>query len=112
MNEKNRLNNEYDVLGSAMKLVRMMKRNERSEGGRSRGILRMLSILGRNPGISPKEMADRLEIRPASLSERMAKMEVEALLRRETHPEDQRRVQLFILPAGEKILAEARAVRV
>lgn len=111
MNEYNNQKSEYDVLGSAMKLVRMMKRRERPEGGRSRGMLRMLSVLGRNPGISPKELAERLEIRPASLSERIARMESEALLRRDAHPSDQRRVQLFILPAGEKMLMEAKAVR-
>lgn len=111
MNEYNNHISEYDVLGSAMKLVRMMKRRERPEGGRSRGMLRMLSVLGRNPGISPKELAERLEIRPASLSERIARMESEALVRREAHPSDQRRVQLFIMPAGEKMLMEAKAVR-
>ena len=111
MNEYNNHKSEYDVLGSAMKLVRMMKRRERPEGGRSRGMLRMLSVLGRNPGISPKELAERLEIRPASLSERIARMESEALVRREAHPSDQRRVQLFIMPAGEKMLMEAKAVR-
>ena len=111
MNEYNNHKSEYDVLGSAMKLVRMMKRRERPEGGRSRGMLRMLSVLGRSPGISPKELAERLEIRPASLSERIARMESEALVRREAHPSDQRRVQLFIMPAGEKMLMEAKAVR-
>lgn len=111
MNEYNNQKSEYDVLGSALKLVRMMKRRERPEGGRSRGMLRMLSVLGRSPGISPKELAERLEIRPASLSERIARMESEALVRRDAHPEDQRRVQLFILPAGEKMLMEAKAVR-
>ncbi len=111
MNEYNNQKSEYDVLGSALKLVRMMKRRERPEGGSSRGMLRMLSVLGRSPGISPKELAERLEIRPASLSERIARMESEALVRRDAHPEDQRRVQLFILPAGEKMLMEAKAVR-
>lgn len=111
MNEYNNQKSEYDVLGSAMKLVRMMKRRERPEGGRSRGMLRMLSVLGRNPGISPKELAERLEIRPASLSERIARMESEALVRRDAHPSDQRRAQLFIMPAGEKMLMEAKAVR-
>ncbi len=111
MMEKSSMNSEYDVLGSAMKLVRTMKRRERPEGGSSRGMMRLLAVLSKNPGISPKELAEHLEIRPASLSERIRKLEEEGIIRRDTDEEDLRRIKVTIMPRGEAILKETRAMR-
>ena len=111
MMEKSRINSEYDVLGSAMKLVRTMKRRERPEGGASRGMMRLLAVLSKNPGISPKELAEHLEIRPASLSERIRKLEEEGIVRRDTDEGDLRRIKVSIMPRGEAILKETRAMR-
>ncbi len=111
MMEKSRIKSEYDVLGSAMKLVRTMKRRERPEGGASRGMMRLLAVLSKNPGISPKELAEHLEIRPASLSERIRKLEEEGIVRRDTDEGDLRRIKVSIMPRGEAILKETRAMR-
>lgn len=111
MMEKSRIKSEYDVLGSAMKLVRTMKRRERPEGGASRGMMRLLAVLSKNPGISPKELAEHLEIRPASLSERIRKLEEEGIVRRDTDEGDLRRIKVTIMPRGEAILKETRAMR-
>ncbi|WP_312650815.1 MarR family transcriptional regulator [Proteiniclasticum sp.] len=111
MMEKSRINSEYDVLGSAMRLVRTMKRRERLEGGASRGMMRLLAVLSINPGISPKALAEHLEIRPASLSERIRKLEEEGIVRRDTDEGDLRRIKVTIMPRGEAILKETRAMR-
>lgn len=111
MMEKSRINSEYDVLGSAMRLVRTMKRRERLEGGASRGMMRLLAVLSKNPGISPKALAEHLEIRPASLSERIRKLEEEGIVRRDTDEGDLRRIKVTIMPRGEAILKETRAMR-
>ena len=111
MNENSNIKSEYDVLGSAMKLVRTMKRRERPDGGASPGMMRLLAVLSKKPGISPKELAEHLEIRPASLSERIRKLEEEGIVRRDTDEVDLRRIKVTIMPRGEAILKETRAMR-
>ncbi len=53
-------------------------------------------------GASPKELAQDMDIRPASLSELLAKLEAKGLVERTPNEADRRGVYLRLTPAGRK----------
>jgi len=57
MEEKNK-----DVIGSAMKLMRTLRRKENPTKHESRGAGKLLRVLQENDGMSSRELADRMGI--------------------------------------------------
>ena len=80
-----------DVIGSAMKLMRTLRRKENPAKHESRGAGKLLRILQENNGMSSRELADRMGIRPASLTEMLNRLEADGILTRQPDPADQRR---------------------
>ena len=100
-----------DVIGSAMKLMRTLRRKENPAKHESRGAGKLLRILQANDGMSSRELADRMGIRPASLTEMLNRLEADGILTRQPDPADQRRNRIFIQEKGDALLKKMKAVR-
>lgn len=68
----------------------------------------MLNIIQSNEGISTRELAELLDLRPSSLNEKLAELEHDQLLLRVRSPHDQR---VFIVQLQPKCIAQLEAIR-
>lgn len=66
---------------------------------------RVIVYLSRAEGISQAALADRLEIKPISLTRILDRMEAAGWIERRPSPEDRRAVQLFLTPKVGPLLA-------
>lgn len=92
------------------RVMRLLKRRHAGKHMRRSG-LRILSMVKKNEGISTRELAERMDIRPASLNESLQTLEQEEKILRRRDPRDQRSFLIDILPEGEALLEEMRAAR-
>lgn len=100
-----------DVIGSVMKLMRTLRRTQKSEKNESRGAVRLLRILEKEDGLTSRELAERVEIRPASLTERLNLLEADGIVKRVPDDRDQRKVRIFIQEEGHRIIEKSKALR-
>ena len=63
---------------------------------------RILSILSESDLMTQKALADRLEIRPQSLSEALTSLEEGGFIERKTNPDDKRETLVSITPIGRE----------
>lgn len=79
--------------------------------GTRQGQGKILSVLRREDGIGQKELAERLQIRPASLSELLDKMQKSGWIQRRGNEKDRRKINIFLTEDGKGIsqqMIEAR----
>lgn len=81
----------------SLELVRDIKMHP-GQGG-------LLWVLKCNEGLSQKELADRLGIKPPSITAMLKKLEAEEYIVRKQDEKDQRITRIYITPEGEKIAA-------
>lgn len=74
-------------------------------GGR-RGQGNVLTLIGQNPGITQKELTERLGIQPASLSELLMKLERKGLVVREKDENDRRVTKVDLTEEGKNRLSQ------
>ena len=78
------------------------ERRRHCHGGfRGRG--RMLAFLREHPGISQREMAESLGIRPPSASELLERLAAGGLVERRVNEADRRSLQVFLTEKGAKL---------
>ena len=82
-----------------------------NEGENFRGKGRILTTLSREDGLSQRTLAERLDIRPQSLSETVVKLAEEGYIRRVASENDKRELLLFITDRGRVRASEIRARR-
>lgn len=70
-------------------------------GGRHRGQKRILQILVQSPRISQKELTERLNIEPGSMSEVLAKLEDKGFIQREKDADDRRKMLISLTGKGQ-----------
>ncbi len=90
---------------------RQYHQNVHGKVGTQHGQGKILSILRREEGIAQKDLAERLQIRPASLSESLDKMQKNGWIERRTNGEDRRRSNIYLTPEGQEVslqMIEAR----
>jgi len=67
---------------------------------------RVLAVLGRQPDLSAREVAERTAMDKVAVSRAIASMVEAGRLERSTHDNDRRRAVLRLSPAGQAIYAE------
>ena len=72
--------------------------------GTRQGQGKILSVLRREDGIGQKELAERLQIRPASLGELLIKLEEKGLIRRTPSEKDRRSLIVSLTDSGKEQL--------
>ncbi len=82
-----------------------------NSGENFRGRGRILNALAREDGLSQRLLAERLEIRPQSLSETIVKLCEEGFVTRATSEQDKREILVFITEEGRVRASEIRARR-
>lgn len=73
--------------------------------------LHALRLLHEKPGISQKELAERLQVTPAAISTAIRQLERAELVNRQNDPEDARQMQLFLSQQAQDMLEEAHTLR-
>ena len=68
--------------------------------------MRIIGEIGRNPGITAKEIADFLSLDKSYLSREIRKLSGNGLIRRERSDSDGREMPMFLTDAGMKLHAE------
>lgn len=100
-----------DVIGCVMRLMRTLRRTQKSDKNESRGAVRLLRILEKEDGLTSRELAERVDIRPASLTERLNLLEADGIVKRVPDDRDQRKVRIFIQEEGYLIIEKSKALR-
>ncbi|MDO4198408.1 MAG: MarR family transcriptional regulator [Erysipelotrichaceae bacterium] len=72
---------------------------------------RILQKIVHNPGITQKELAKMLDIRPQSLTEVLGKLEEKGYIERKRSQEDRRVITLYITEAGKEKSAQLHDLR-
>ena len=96
------MENRIDVIKSALKLSRAMRR--RPPGGEHKfppPVARTLSVLTDNDGATSRELCEILDVRPSSLSELLGKMEEHGLVTRRASDEDKRAAKVLLTDEGK-----------
>jgi len=100
-----------DLMEKFFRLSRLMRQSHRRSGGECgsgcRGQGRVLSLLGAHPEIGQKELSARLDIRPQSLGELLARLEESGCILRTPAEDDRRAMSIQLTPKG--LVASARA---
>jgi len=91
-------------------VMRVIRAEMRLRGGRFATVpqLRALGLVHRRPGASLTDVAAHLGVTPATTSVLVDRLVRRGLLRRDTHPEERRRISLSLTPAGDRHLRAAR----
>ncbi len=80
-------------------------------GGRRRGQNSVLALLDSRPGATQKELAEALNVTPASLSELMRKLERKGFITRSKDPADHRFTRVCLTETGRAALCLDRQIQ-
>lgn len=100
-----------DLIEHLMRLMRLLKRGSGSPTSLSRGNYHMLRIVSEREGIRTTELAERLDIRPSSLTEQLHRAEHHGLVSRERDPKDSRVSTIHATQKARDLLERHRMER-
>lgn len=80
--------------------------------GLTRAQWRVLAVLRRNPGLNQKQLADRLEVEPITLTRLLDRMSKAGWIERRPNPEDRRANVLYIDARAKDIIKKMRQIAV
>ncbi|HHU13108.1 MAG TPA: MarR family transcriptional regulator [Clostridiaceae bacterium] len=103
--------NQENMLGNMDRVMRQLRRRPEGRRHGGRGTYRILRLLSETPGLSTRQLAEIMDIRPASLNERLASLEQDKMIRRERDPNDQRVFLIYLEPPGRDLLDDAKRQR-
>lgn len=98
---------EQELFRAFMRCAHMMHHRKQRYPGQGR----LLTLLLRDGSMTQRELQDRMDIRSASLSELLEKMEQSGLISRERSDEDRRTVDIALTDAGLNAAHEAQRER-
>jgi len=84
-----------DLMEHIARLFRMVRRRPTDEQCLSRGAHRLLHLVLQNEGIRTTDLAERMGVRPASLTELLRRLDEGGYLRREKDENDSRVIRVF-----------------
>lgn len=96
MDKNYKISDSENMLGNLDKVMRQLRRMPVGSHRTSRGTYRLLKKVFESPGISTRELAELMDIRRASLNEKLLRLENEGMIMRNKDSKDQR-VQLVHL---------------
>jgi DNA-binding MarR family transcriptional regulator len=110
------MSHEYEhdlffLLHDVARLIRVEADKRARVHGMTRAQWGLVLMLGRNPGISQKEMADLLEVEPISVARLVDRLAAGGMVERRADEQDRRIWRLHLLPAATSLLCEIRRER-
>lgn len=107
---------EYEIMKCLVRIVSNSRRKHRQsqeEGPRRcRGFGHILDLLSKHDGLSQRQIADMLDIRPQSISEAITTLEERGLIRKEINEQDRRGLLIYITEDGLQMRTELHNERV
>ncbi len=99
-----------EVLDTVPMVMRIIRRNFRAQRDPDLTLpeFRALAYINRNPGCPLNELAEFVGVEPPAASKLVESLVQRGLARREADAADRRRVQLSVLPKGEKSILTVR----
>jgi MarR family transcriptional regulator for hemolysin len=94
-------NEVLDVVPLVMRVIRTNLRQQR-DPDLTLPEFRGLAFINRNPGCSLNEAAEHIGLEPPSASKLVEHLVQRGLVKRETDPDDRRRLRLSLLPRGQR----------
>lgn len=67
------------------------------------GQMPMISLLGRHPGMSQREIADKLHIKPPTVTVSLRRMEKNGFITKKADDEDQRVIRIYLSDKGKAL---------
>ena len=92
------------LIGDVGRLIRVEADRRARAHGMTRAQWLILAWLNRQPGMSQKELAEKLEVEPITVARLVDRLEARALLERRPDPADRRIWRLHLLPGVEPVL--------
>ncbi|MBE6753185.1 MAG: MarR family transcriptional regulator [Ruminococcaceae bacterium] len=102
-------NRKPDVIQAVMKVMRSMRRHPPMGEGFPPEVGRTLGIMAENDGVTSRELAELLDIRPSSLTELLGRLEGKGLVSRTPDENDRRVVRVSLTEEGRKLSEEHTA---
>lgn len=94
-----------DALRRIVQALRVASARSEQSGGPTSAQAFLLNALRQNPGGSVNDLAALAHTHQSSVSEVIARLEAKGLVARRAAPQDRRRVELRLTPAGEAAVA-------
>ena len=104
------MENNIDIMEHIMSLTRALRRQPHHGRPIPRSFFRVMEILENEDSIQTGELADKLNIRTASLTETLSKMEHAELVIRRRDQEDSRIVRISLTERGTEALNENKTI--
>ncbi|MBT1450230.1 MarR family transcriptional regulator [Glaciecola sp. XM2] len=95
------------ALRRVIRAIDLRSRQLNKEAGLTGPQLLVMQNIGKTPGIMVRQLAENINLSPATVTSILDRLEVKALVQRVRSTEDKRRVGVFLSPAGEQMLATA-----
>jgi DNA-binding MarR family transcriptional regulator len=95
------------ALRKVIRAIDMRSRQLNKDVGLTGPQLLVLQEVGRNPGVMVKQIAERINLSPATITSILDRMESRELVNRVRSTEDKRRVGVFLSEAGQTALDAA-----
>ncbi len=92
------------LIGDVGRLIRVEADRRARAHGMTRAQWLILVWLDRQPGLSQKELAEKLEVEPITVARLVDRLEMRGLLERRPDPADRRVWRLHLLPGVEPVL--------
>ncbi|NLY37458.1 MAG: MarR family transcriptional regulator [Tissierellia bacterium] len=99
------------MLANLDRVMRQLRRRPQGTGHTNRGTYRLLRIIAESPGISTKELSEVLDIRRASLNEKLLSLEIEGMISRDRDLKDQRVYVVNLEKVAMDYLAKGKEIR-
>lgn len=100
-----------DLQHHLMRLARMLRRRPADGGRISRSGLQLIEIIMEEDGIRTSDLAERLDLRPSSLTDLLKRMEEEGDVARVRDENDSRVVRVYATQQARGALAQRQAER-
>lgn len=104
-------NKQENMLYALDQVMRALRRRPSEKQHLGRGVYRILSLIQEHPGLSTRELADKLDMRASSLNEKLSHLEQEQYIRRMRDPADLRIFVIELMDRGKAHLEEIREER-
>ena len=95
-----------EISAAILRLSRALRRGRR-RGSMQEGALAALLAVEEGEGLMAYELAERLDIRPSSLSHLLARLEARGLIERQTDEVDRRAMRILLTAEGRQLIGEA-----
>ena len=98
------MENKKSIMDTILQLSRATRRSHPRGRDVSHGAFKIMQILDDNPSMRTSDLAEALDIRPSSLTEKLTRMEQHDLISREKDSSDSRIILVSLTEKGKNLL--------